>query len=89
MKYIELDKEEQEILADYEADKYTSVREDQKRFVGIAKATLNKTKNVNIRVPEKDILKIKAKAAKSGIPYQTLMASIMHRYAQGEVKIEL
>jgi predicted DNA binding CopG/RHH family protein len=81
---LKLDPEEQAIEDDLNAGAFTSVpnlEAEKKRFQAIATATLNKTKNINIRLPEKTILKLKAKAAESGVPYQTLIASVLHRYA--------
>jgi len=42
---------------------------------------LGKTKNINIRLSHKDLLKLKSRAVASGIPYQTLVASVLHRFA--------
>ena len=82
MKYFELDKEEQELLAEIEKGEWKSVKNFAKRkkeLMQIAKNTLNKTKNINIRLTERDLHKLKAKAAREGIPYQTLAASLIHR----------
>ena len=43
---------------------------------------------ITVRVQERDIARIKAKALEQGIPYQTLVASILHRYATGMLKEE-
>ena len=83
MKYFELDKEEQELLAEIEKGEWKSVKNFAKRkkeLMQIAKNTLNKTKNINIRLTERDLHKLKAKAAREGIPYQTLAASLIHRF---------
>jgi predicted DNA binding CopG/RHH family protein len=42
---------------------------------------MNKTKNINIRISERDLYKLKAKAIEEGIPYQTLASSILHKSA--------
>lgn len=84
MKYIILDGEEEQILKDFEAGKYVRVEnfeQEKKRLQEIAKNTLNKTKNINIRLSEGDLHKLKAKAAREGIPYQTLASSILHKVA--------
>lgn len=84
MKTIKLDKEEQELLHSVENGEWVSVEDlDQvkKEAIQIAKNTLKKTRNINIRLSEKDLLKIKAKAVENGIPYQTLVSSILHRFA--------
>lgn len=83
MKYYELDKEEQEILDAFERGEFKSVGDlakQKKYFQKIAKNTLNKTRNINIRLSERDLHKLKAKAAREGIPYQTLVSSILHRF---------
>ena len=84
MKYYELTKEEQEILDAVEKGKFVSVpnfEEEKKRFREIARNTLNKTKNINIRLSERDLSRLKRKAAEEGIPYQTLVSSILHKYS--------
>lgn len=43
------------------------------------KNTLNKTKNINIRLSERDLYRLKSKAVEEGIPYQTLASSILHK----------
>jgi len=82
MKYYDLDKEEQEILDAFERGEFKSVGNIGKRkkyFQLVARNTLNKTKNINIRMSSKDLQKLKARAVKEGIPYQTLASSIIHR----------
>lgn len=82
MKYFDLDKEEEKLLEDYETNKLTQVRSfvSQKNSLQeAARNTLSKTRNINIRLSERDLQRLKAKAAREGIPYQTLAASILHR----------
>lgn len=89
MKYFELDKKEKEMLGSFEKDTFRRVRDYKKRasqYKGYAKNTLNKTKNVNIRLSEKDVQKIKTMAVEQGIPYQTLLSSLIHRYADKKLK---
>lgn len=84
MKYYELDPDEEQILKDFEAGKYIRVKDfakQKKLLMEAARNTLNKTKNINIRLSERDLHKLKAKAAKEGLPYQTLASSILHRSA--------
>lgn len=56
-----------------------------KEWQAAVRNTLRK-KPITVRVQEQDIAKIKAKALEQGIPYQTLVASILHRYANGTLK---
>lgn len=83
MKYFELDDEEKQILKDIENGKYIPVKNQAKakrEALLAARNTLNKTKNINIRLSEKVLHKIKVKAAETGIPYQTLVSSILHQF---------
>lgn len=82
MRYYELDKEEQAILDAYELGEFKRVENFAKRkklLQQYARNTLNKTRNINIRLSERDLQKLKAKAVREGIPYQTLAASLIHR----------
>jgi len=84
MKYFDLDKQEKKILKDFEEGKLirvSKVREEKKKYQQYAKDTLNKKANINIRLSRKVLQKLKTKAAKEGIPYQTLASSILHRFA--------
>ncbi len=91
MKYYELDDYEKEILRDYESGKFKPVskRELEKekiRLKAIVKANTDKTKNINIRISEGDLWKIKSKAISKGLPYQTLIASLIHQYSTDQLK---
>ena len=89
MKYYELDDYEKEILRGYEEGKFKSfpnLKQEIVRLKAYARAALDKTKNVNLRISESDLLKIKAQALQKGIPYQTLMASLIHQYSNGRLK---
>lgn len=88
MKYYDLDAEEQEELEAIEsaAENGTlrsvpGLEESKKLLQQYAKNTLNKTKNINIRLSERDLHRLKAKAAHEGLPYQTLASSILHKAA--------
>ncbi|OIO08199.1 antitoxin [Candidatus Roizmanbacteria bacterium CG_4_10_14_0_8_um_filter_35_28] len=92
MKNYKLDKEELQILKDVEAGKYKSVanlKEEIKRAREAAKNTLQKTRNINIRLPERDIQKLKVKAAENNLPYQTLISMLLRQYTKGEIRISL
>lgn len=85
MKYYELDAEEaQELEAIENALEEGTLKslpdfeQRKKELQKIARNTLNKTRNINIRLSERDLYKLKAKAIQKGIPYQTLAASILH-----------
>ncbi len=87
-----LDPEEEGILRDIEAGKYktvSNIREEIKKAREYAKNTLNKRKNINIRLSERDIYRLKVKALEHGLPYQTLAATILHNFASDKIKITL
>lgn len=84
MKYFDLDKEEEKLLKDFENGKFKPVKDVKSeiaRFKKIAGETLAKKANINLRLSQKVILKLKAKAAAFGIPYQTMAGSVLHRFA--------
>ena len=84
MKYYELDKEEQAILDAYDAGKLSSVRGKEaeiKRLRSYTHSSLERARNINIRLSERDLLRIKAKAAELGLPYQTFVSSLLHQHA--------
>lgn len=85
-KQIKLSTEEQELLNSYEKDEWKTVK-NFKHEKDVAKKaainTLRKDARVNIRLSSSDLIRIKQKAAFEGIPYQTLIASILHKYAEG------
>jgi len=84
MNYYELSPEEQQLLDAVEKGKLAPVPGAKKALAEIlqaAKVAGNKTRNINIRVSERVVHKLKAKAAREGIPYQTLAASILHKNA--------
>jgi predicted DNA binding CopG/RHH family protein len=84
MKYYDLTKEEQELELAFEHGEFESAadfEERKKELEAVAKSTLNKNTNINIRLSEKDVYKLKALAVEEGLPYQTLVASILHKTA--------
>ena len=85
MKYFELDKNETKLLKEFEAGEFRSVKNAKKeapRYQQYARNTLSKTRNINIRLSEKALQKIKALAAQKGLPYQTLISSLLHQYSR-------
>ena len=88
MKKIKLNKEEQELLVSVDRGEWKSVqnlKREVKRHQQYAKNTIRKDRRVNIRISSKDLEEIQALAVADGIPYQTLMASILHRFINGRL----
>lgn len=83
-----LDQEERELLESYERDEWKSVsdlKSASERYQKYADATFKKDKRVNIRISQKDLVAIQKKALSEGIPYQTLISSILHKYISGRL----
>lgn len=86
-----MDKEnllEEEILASFERGEWQSapnLDEEIARFSAMASASLTKNKRVNIRISSRDLEDIQAKAAEEAIPYQTLIASVLHKFVTGRL----
>ncbi len=79
---------EEEILASFERGEWQSVpnlKAEIARFASMASASLVKDKRVNIRISSRDLEDIQAKAAEEAIPYQTLMASVLHKFVTGRL----
>lgn len=89
MKKYKLDKEERKILDAIENGEWELVRPKKtefQRYAQIAKNTLRKDQRMNIRISKADLNRVKTKAAEEGIPYQTLVASIIHKFVSGNLK---
>ena len=85
---MKLSKQEKQITESVERGDWRSVRgvnKQIKRYKEYAKATVRKDKRVNIRMSEKDLIRIRKKAMEEGLPYQTLISSILHRYANNRL----
>lgn len=78
---LKLDKYEQEIENLLPEHQLEPRPKKVKRFVDYAKHSLSKKKNINLRLPEITLVKIKAKAMRVGLPYQTYIGSILHQAA--------
>jgi len=92
MKKIEyLDKNEMELAKSLENEKWISnlTRKDKKKYEEYARYSLNKKKRINIRMNERDLKKIQAKAIEEGLPYQSLISMLIHKYNEGKITINL
>ena len=78
---IRLDDFEQSIEGN--AENFVPLTESEEAEIEMIIASANKTKNVNIRISEYDLEKVKQKSAGEGLPYQTLISSIIHKYVAG------
>jgi predicted DNA binding CopG/RHH family protein len=81
-------KYEEDILGSFERGEWRSVpnlKDEIERYTAIAAATLSKDKRINIRLSSRDLEDIQMRAAEEGMPYQTLIASILHKYVSGRL----
>lgn len=83
-----LDAYEEELLTSYEKGELKSTspsRADLAKFKAVATATFIKDRRINIRLSSPDLMDIQARALEEGIPYQTFIASVLHKYASGRL----
>jgi predicted DNA binding CopG/RHH family protein len=84
-----LSKEEKEILDSVNRGEWKTVanlEKEKRKAVLAARETLKKNKRVNIRISKVDLEYLQKRAFEEGIPYQTLMSSVLHKFAHGRLK---
>ncbi|HKV99300.1 MAG TPA: hypothetical protein VJN96_05725 [Vicinamibacterales bacterium] len=83
---MKLDQEEKDVLESFDRGEWRSVpkvKRETRRFARAARATFRKDRRLNIRISSKDLEAIQKRALEEGLPYQTLIASVLHKYASG------
>lgn len=88
MSDLKLDRDELDLLASYENQEWQSVKdrkEQSEKYQAYAHAMSRKDHRINIRVSEKDLRDLQKFALHEGIPYQTLIASVLHKYVNGSL----
>jgi predicted DNA binding CopG/RHH family protein len=87
MKY--LDKDEVELANSLENEEWASdlTKKEKSQYEGYARYSLNKQKRINIRMTERDLKKIQAKAIEEGLPYQSLISMLIHKYNEGKLRL--
>ena len=86
---LKLDEEEIQILRDFERGEFESLRNfraEKRQLEAAARRTLQKDKRINIRLSSRDLETIQKRAITEGIPYQTLIASTLHKFVTGQLK---
>ena len=84
-----LEAKERELLASVDRGEWRAVRGlkgEWKRYARYAAATFRKDRRVNIRISAKDLEAIQKRALEEGLPYQTLISSLLHKYASGRLR---
>ncbi|PKB72695.1 MAG: antitoxin [SAR202 cluster bacterium Io17-Chloro-G7] len=85
---VRMDREEEDLAVSFERDEWKPVADmegERNRYRQYAQGTFKKDKRVNIRMSGRDLNAIKKRALEEGLPYQTLMASVLHKYADGRL----
>ena len=85
---VKLDREEKELLESFERGEWKPVagqEAEAERYREYARATFKKDMRVNIRISKKDLEALQSRALEEGIPYQTLMGSVLHKYVDGRL----
>lgn len=85
---IKLDEYEKEVLDFVENQNPSSVPNleiEKARYKQIAQDQIEKKKRINLRLLESDLARMKAQAIREGLPYQTLISSVIHKYATGQL----
>ena len=82
-----LDKDEMVLAKSLEDEEWVSdlTKKAKKQYEEYARYSLNKQKRINIRMTERDLKKIQAKAIEEGIPYQSLISMLIHKYNEGKL----
>ena len=83
-----LDGEEKELLESFDRDEWkpvTGQESEAERYREYARATFKKDMRVNIRISKKDLDALQTRALEEGIPYQTLIGSVLHKYVDGRL----
>jgi predicted DNA binding CopG/RHH family protein len=88
MKNKKLNPEDQEMLEAFEAGEFESDLKDERRtqLTKLAEETIRKDKRINIRISSRDLEALQRRAIEEGLPYQSLVSSVLHKYVSGGFK---
>lgn len=85
----DLDQEELQILEDFERGEFERIsnfKKEKNELEEAAQNTLQKDKRINIRISSRDLERLQMRAAREGVPYQTYIASSLHKLVSGRLK---
>ena len=88
MSKVKLSKEEKQLLDSVESGEFQSTltKARKKELEAVATNTFKKDKRINIRISNRDLIAVQSRASEEGIPYQTLVSSIIHKYVSGSLR---
>lgn len=83
-----LDREEQALLDAYDSGDFVSDLDSGRRdyLAKMAEETFKKNKRINIRIASRDLAALQRRALEEGLPYQSLISSVLHKYVSGGLK---
>ncbi len=84
-----IDQEEKDLMESIERNEWKPVKDinqEKEKAIAAARNTLKKNKRINLRLTQKDYHQIQIRAIEEGIPYQTLISSIIHKYLTGRLQ---
>ncbi len=83
-----IDQEEKDLMESIEREEWQPVKnlnQEKEKATEAARNTLKKDRRINLRLTQKDYHQIQIRAIEEGIPYQTLISSIVHKYLNGSL----
>ena len=83
-----IDQEEKDLMESIERDEWqpvNNIEQEKEKAIAAARNTLKKDKRINLRLTQKDYRQMQIRAIEEGIPYQTLISSIVHKYLNGSL----
>ena len=90
--FTPIDQEEKDVMESIERGEWRSVKninQEKNKAILAARNTLKKDKRINLRLTQKDYHQIQIKAIEEGVPYQTLISSLVHKYLNGSLAPKL
>lgn len=89
---MQLSQDEQKILQDFDSGLLQPVvnqKSENKRYARYAKATLAKKKTISFRISEPVLNELKSRAEEVGLPYQTLLSTLIHQFTNRKIALKL
>jgi predicted DNA binding CopG/RHH family protein len=86
---MKIDQDEKALLESVERGEWKTApggKRERTRYAAYARATFRKDRRLNIRMSSRDLDAIQKRALAEGLPYQTLISSVLHKYASGRLR---
>ncbi len=92
MKKLHLDKYEKDLVTAIDKNEFVEVKNQKqaiKKYTAYFKNHQKKNMRISIRIADHDLQQIQKKAIETGLPYQTLVTTLLHQYAKGKIAIKI